>query len=214
MWTRTCLRVVLYAECRTVFQSDALHGIVIQIDMGSFYKTWRIIHRLFEHPKAVVLAGDLTESGTEVFHRVIESAVAMMEFIGGQTGRQRKQLLAEADAKKRFAISEHFFHSFHCIRHGSRVAGAIGKKVTRWIPVLYRFIICFGREHLQVTIALIEAAKDVLFNPKIHNGYPVFRFGVTDKIRLPGTYTARKFEAFHAGGCSKPALQLVQIFNF
>lgn len=59
MRTGACLRMVLYAEGRFVFQADAFYGVVVQVDVGDD-GIGRIAHIVRVHTKTVVLGGDLT----------------------------------------------------------------------------------------------------------------------------------------------------------
>ncbi len=207
MRARAGFGVVLHAESRAVFQSDAFHGVVVQIDVGSFHEAGGIVHGLFEHPEAVVLAGDFAQAAAEIFHRVVEAAMAVVEFVGGQTSCACEQLLAQTDTKKRLAVSQHCLHGVYGVEHGRGIAGAVGKEEARWLPLVYGFKIGLGRENLEVAIALVEATEDVLFYPKIHYRHAVFRLWVANEIRFAGAHAARQFESCHAGRGGQLAAQ-------
>ena len=85
MGARAGLRVVLHREGGFAFYLDALNRVVVEVDMRGFDETGRIVHGLFEHTETVVLARDLTKACTQIFYRMVDAPMTVVQFIGGQT---------------------------------------------------------------------------------------------------------------------------------
>ena len=182
--------------------------------MRGFDDTGRVVHRLFEYSESVILAGNFALAAEQVFHRMIQPSVPVVQFVSGQSCSQREQLLAETDAKKGFPVGEHLFHQINGIAHRGRVAGAVRKEITIRVPSFYFGKIGLGGKYFQVAIALVEAAQDILFHPKIHDSDAVLRVFFPDKIRCAGGDVTRKFQPRHAGRGGEPVFQFFQIVRF
>ena len=146
MRTGACLRMVLYAEGRFVFQADAFYGVVVQVDVGDD-GIGRIAHIVRVHTKTVVLGGDLTFAGHQVFDRLVGSAMAVMHFISADAIGQCQQLMPQTNAEEWFAAVQDLLHGLHRIVHGSRIAGTVGNEEGVRVP-FYGFTEgCFGRKY-------------------------------------------------------------------
>ena len=97
MGTRAGLRVVLDPEHRLVAVGHGRNGSVVEIEVGDL-DLLRIQCGGIQG-KAVVLTGDLNLSRRST--GMVESSMAVIEFVGGTTEGQSKNLMAEADSKQR-----------------------------------------------------------------------------------------------------------------
>src|SRR5207247_10054855 len=95
---------------------EPLDGAVVERDVR------RLLSRRRRDREAVVLAGDEDPVRTLVEHRVVRAAVAEAELEGLGAGREREQLVAEADSEQRNA-SKKRLHRRDLVRERLRVAG-------------------------------------------------------------------------------------------
>ena len=77
MWTGRRLWVVLYGKRFPSLYLDARHGVIIEVHMGHFYQV-RVFYILSIHRKTVILRSHFTLTRHQVFHRVVEPAVAIV----------------------------------------------------------------------------------------------------------------------------------------
>ena len=82
MRARRAFGVVLYTECGSVFQTYTFNRIIIQVQVCYFYIG--VITDCFRiNTKPMVLCGNFTLTGDDIFYRVVKSAVAMVHFKSG-----------------------------------------------------------------------------------------------------------------------------------
>ena len=122
-----------------VAQGQALHGAVIEIDVGELggAEVGLPAHRLVvvdgaraagaEHREAVVLAGDLGAPGGQVLDRVVGAVVAEGQLVGLQAHRPAQQLVAEADAVDG-QLADELAHGAHDVVQRPGIAGAVGQE--------------------------------------------------------------------------------------
>lgn len=95
--------MILNGKGRPVLQPDPFDGLIIQVDMGDL-DILRLPDSLRIHAKAMILRSDLATAGDQVFHRVIEPAMPVMHFEGGNIIGQSQQLVAQTNAKQGFFL--------------------------------------------------------------------------------------------------------------
>ncbi len=137
-------RVILHTERRPVFQTDPFNGIIVQVYMRYFHVRM-FAYRFGINTKAMVLRGNFTLAGNDIFYRVVQSPVAVMHFKSRNIIRQRQQLMAETNAKHWLVFFEYIFYGIDGIRHCRRIARAIGYKITARIKLLQTADTGFGR---------------------------------------------------------------------
>ena len=116
-------------------QADAFYRVVVEVDVCNFHRFSVGGYRIGIDAEAVVLAGNFAATRAQVFHRVVDAAVAVVHFEGADADRQSQQLMAQANAKQRFVFFENGLRRFHRVVHRSRVAGAVRQEIAVGIPV-------------------------------------------------------------------------------
>jgi hypothetical protein len=84
--------------------------------------------RLLVDREAVVLAGDGHAAVVEVLHRMVGAVVAELHLEGLGAGRQRQDLVAQADAEGGIAVLDQFARGLDGVVARLRVAGAVGQE--------------------------------------------------------------------------------------
>ena len=115
------LGVVLDAECGQVSAAQALHGVVVEVDVGDVGTGYGAVG----HTEVVVLAGDLHRSGGQVAHRVVAAVVAEGELVGLPAQRRGQELVAQADAEDRH-LAQKSRDGVHRASHRVGIAGTVG----------------------------------------------------------------------------------------
>src|SRR5687768_4618435 len=83
VWSSCGLGVVLDAEGWLLQQRDALHAVVIEVDVGDASGAERRVERALDrrvHREPVVVRGDLDFAGGQVLDRLIDPPMAVAEF--------------------------------------------------------------------------------------------------------------------------------------
>ncbi len=126
---RCALRMVLHGELRLAFYTDALDGLVVEVNVGYFYMTG-IFYRFRLYTKTVVLCGDLATAGDQVFYRVVHPPVPVMHLKSWNIIGSCQELVSQADPESGLIFLEDFFHCLYRVIHRSRVAGTIRNKIS------------------------------------------------------------------------------------
>ena len=121
------LRVELCREPRLRLVADAFIGTVIHIDKQGFPVSWKScgINGI-----TMILARDKTLCGTNAPHRLIMTAMAILQFICLSPGRPCQELIAETDAHERphIGMVQEYADVLHRLTALLRVARTIRQK--------------------------------------------------------------------------------------
>ena len=120
--------MVLHAKNGLGFMPQAFDGPVIQIEAvdGHIGGQARRVHG-----KAMVLGGDFHAAGFQIFHRLVATPVAKLEFEGFAAQRLAQNLVAETNAENGNAGGGEGLHFPDDVIQRGRVAGAVGEKNSR-----------------------------------------------------------------------------------
>ena len=121
----TGFRVVLNRETLFPFDAHSGQGEVIEMLVGHLDSSM-VLNRFPVDYESVVLRGDLSLSGQEILHRMIDPAVAVEHLESRYTLRKGYNLVSETDAKKWKIPVDDLFGQFLSFfkRHG--VSRAVG----------------------------------------------------------------------------------------
>ena len=189
--------VVLHRKSPFASDAHALDGLVVEVDVRHFHAVGSGDNGIFVDAETVILAGNFTPTGNEVFDRMIDAAVAVVHFVGGNVHRQRQNLMTQTNAEQGQVFSKDGFGGLHGVAHRSRVARTVRKKITIWIPSLYLLQRRLGRKHLQVAIAVGEALQYIALDAIIIYSHPKSRIGIAHEIRLGRADDGSQFETLH-----------------
>ena len=90
--------MVLHAERGEFLVTDALDGVVVQVDVADFHirREGRFLDGI-----VVVLARDFHSAGLQVLYRMVAAVMAELEFGNLRAECKTQELVAEADAHQR-----------------------------------------------------------------------------------------------------------------
>ena len=122
--TRGRFGVELHAEGALRSRAQALHAVIVEIDMRDLNVTWESVGT---NGKAVIVRGDFDAACEMILHRLIAAAVSEFEFVGFAPERESQNLVPQAYSKNRHA-SEKLAHRVNRTSHRSGIARTIGKE--------------------------------------------------------------------------------------
>src|SRR5690606_34094571 len=106
------------------FHPYAFNGLIVKVYMCNLYFVG-LLDILRYHPETVVLAGNLTSVGNNVFNRMVNPPVTIEHLFGPDIIGQRQQLVPQTDTEKRLISFKDLLHRLYGIIHRSRVTGPI-----------------------------------------------------------------------------------------
>src|SRR5690606_6483379 len=101
-------------------------------------------------------------------------------------------LMSETDPEKWFTKRQNFFGGGYRIIHDRRVAGAIGKEISIWIPRFHFRKACLGWENLTIHSSSGKIPENISFYAVINTSNLYGSIFITVKIRLLGRDLRRK----------------------
>ena len=151
--------MVLYRHDVLALIAQALIRTVVDIDERLFRD--RRIDRLRIDRIAVVLGRDVNTTVREVLHRMVATAVTILQLVGVRTGRKGHQLVAEADREDRGLGSVKLLDLFDDRHILLRVARTIRNHDA--VRILAEDRLCAGirRIHRDITAVPLQGADDV-----------------------------------------------------
>ena len=122
---RRCFRVILDREDRKAGVTKPFDSAVVEVDLRDLGAAALDRFRIGGEPVILGRDGDL--AGLEIFHRLIPSAVAELQFEGRAAEGVGDHLMPEADSEHR-KIGQKGGDGLMNIRQGGRISGTVGKE--------------------------------------------------------------------------------------
>ena len=166
MGAAVCFRVELHGKAVPLLVLDALAGAVVGVHLCHLAHLGGQL--VAHHSVAVVLAGDEGAAGLKVGHRLVGTAVAVLQLHGLGTGCQRGQLVAQTDAEGGDVQLKDVLEVLDDLHGFRRVAGTIGQHDAVRSKGLDFLCRCKGRHDRHLAAALDKAAHDVALAAVVH----------------------------------------------
>src|SRR3954467_10428142 len=126
----TRLGMPLEAERRPIGAAKTLQAAIEQGDMSHLHVFGQ---GCSVYGESVILAGDHHAPGFNVLHRMICTMMAEFHLDRPRATGKAQQLVAQADAKRRYACINQFANGPNCVVAGLRIAWTIGEKNPVWL---------------------------------------------------------------------------------
>jgi len=108
----------------------------------------------------MVLGSNFTAIANQIFNWVIQTPVAMVHFISGDTIGKSQKLMSQADAKKRFFRAQNLLNQLHCMWHGCRITRTVGNKIAIRLKVFTFLQGNARREDFQICAPIDQALQN------------------------------------------------------
>ena len=163
----------------------------------------------------MVLAGDHDPAGVKVLHRMIGPVMAKFHLQGPAAARKTKQLVTEADSKRRHIGIQNGFDRANCIIARLRVTRAVRQKHPVGFQRQYFACRSLRRHDRDSAGATREHAQDIALHAVVVGDNVMFRrrrrreslterpFGLIPRIRFVATYDFREVHAGQTGKCAR-----------
>lgn len=86
-------RVILHGESWFVLPPDSLNSLIIQVQVR-YLHIIMIAYLVALYRKTVILRGHLTQTGDEIFHRMVQPPMTIVHFVSFDTTCPRQNLVA------------------------------------------------------------------------------------------------------------------------
>jgi len=161
--------MVLNAECGNFQMFHSFQGVVIEVEVGEAHRD--MSQRVDVNAIAVILRSDFDFFGSQVFYRLVRSAMTKLKLERFSAQGQSHHLVAEADPENG-PLSEKPAHRFNNLVECSRVSGAVGEEHPVGIGCQNLLRRSVGGENHHLTTFLFEEAQDVVLDPAIQGRHP------------------------------------------
>ena len=119
------LWVILHSEDGLLTHRQSCHRSIVEVEMGDLHPIAGKGNRIKR--EAMVLAGDFDLAWRAA--GMVEAAMAIAQFEAGSAKGQAQNLMAKTNAEDRqIGLLQQTCSQGNTLRHGSRIAGAIGEK--------------------------------------------------------------------------------------
>jgi hypothetical protein len=122
VWAGRGFGMILHAENRKLFVAHSLDCAVIEIDVCDFDLFWQ---RFGIDCKPMILRGDCHFARSQIFDRLISTAMAKFKFESPTPIGKAKHLMSQTNAKNRFTADQ-AVHALVGIRQSFGIARPIG----------------------------------------------------------------------------------------
>ena len=170
---RSSLGVVLHGERGDVLTSQALNHVVVQTHVGDHDLTelgvrcGHVVANRRVHSEAVVLRGDFNLAGGLVHDRLVDAAVTEGQLVGAEAQGAAKQLVTEADAEERGALTQHALQQLNLLVSGCRVTGAVGEEHAVRVVGVDVLEGCACGQHVHAHATLSETLRGHRLNAQV-----------------------------------------------
>ena len=120
--------MILHTEGGEFFVPQALHRLVVEVDVRDFEATRQGLCRDRE---AVVLRGDFDAARVAIQDRLVAASMSELELVGFGSAGEAHQLVTETDSEDRY-LTKQFANRIDCVGERLRIARPVRQKHAVW----------------------------------------------------------------------------------